>query len=71
MVDFVPVLLFVCGLIALGKPEWVAAIDRRQKAAGTTRRPEDIEMGETYYAVVRVAGVGLTLFGFLFIVQSW
>jgi hypothetical protein len=70
-VDLIPVLLFTFGLIAMAKPEWVAAIDRRQKAAGTTRRPGDIEMGETYYAVVRMAGVGFTLFGLLFVVQSW
>ncbi|WP_458191014.1 hypothetical protein [Haladaptatus sp. NG-WS-4] len=71
MIDLIPVLLFVFGLIALSKPEWVAAIDRRQKAAGTTRSPSDMEMSETYYGVVRLAGIGLTLFGLLFIVWSW
>ncbi|WP_435320299.1 DUF6199 family natural product biosynthesis protein [Haloarchaeobius sp. TZWSO28] len=71
MVDIVPVLLFVFGLVAVGKPEWIAAIDRRQKAAGTTRSPDDVEMSETYYAVVRLAGVGFTLIGLLFIVRSW
>lgn len=71
MVDFIPVLLFVFGLIASSKPDWVAAIDRRQKAAGTTRRPSDVEMGDTYYAVVRIAGVFSTLFGLLFIIRNW
>lgn len=71
MVDLIPVLLFVFGLVALSKPEWVASIDRRQKAAGTTRSPGDIEMSETYYGAVRLAGVGFTLFGLLFIVRSW
>ena len=71
MVDLIPVLLFVFGFIVMMKPEWVAAIDRRQKAAGTTRRPSDIETSETYYAFVRITGVGFTLFGFLFIVRSW
>lgn len=71
MVDLVPVLLFAFGLVALSKPEWVAAIDRRQKAAGTTRRLGDVEMSDTYYAVVRIAGVFFTLFGLVFIVRSW
>lgn len=71
MVDLIPVLLFVFGLIALTKPDWVAAIDRRQKAAGTTRSPGDVKISETYYAVVRLAGIGFTLFGLLFIIRSW
>jgi hypothetical protein len=71
MVDFLPVLLFVFGLIAMGKPEWIAAVDRRQKAAGTTRSPSDVELSETYYAIVRIAGAGFALFGLLFILQSW
>lgn len=29
MVDFVPVLLLVFGIVAVVKPGWVAAIDRR------------------------------------------
>lgn len=71
MVDFIPVLLSGFGLIALVKPEWVAALDRRQKAAGTARYPQEIEMGETYYAVIRFAGVAFTLFGLVFVVRSW
>lgn len=71
MVDFIPVLLFVFGLVAVSKPDWVAAIDRRQKAAGTTRSPRDVEMSETYYGLIRLAGIGVTLVGLLFIVRSW
>lgn len=71
MVDFVPVLLFVFGLVAVGKPEWIAAIDRRQKATGTTRSPDEVEMSETYYVVIRLAGVGFALLGLLFLVRSW
>lgn len=71
MVDFIPAFIFVLGLVAIGKPEWVAAIDRRQKAAGTTRRASDIEMSETYYAFIRIAGIGFALFGFVFTVRSW
>ena len=71
MVDLIPVLLFVFGIVAMGRPEWVAAVDRRQKAAGTTRRSSEIEMSETYYAVIRIAGVGFTLFGLAFIARSW
>jgi preprotein translocase subunit Sss1 len=71
MVDFVPALLLVFGLVAAAKPEWVAALDRRQKATGTTRRPDEVEMSETYYAVVRIAGIGFVLFGLVFVLRSW
>lgn len=70
MVDFIPALLLVFGLVAVIKPEWVAALDRRQKAAGTTRRPSDVEMSDTYYAIVRVAGAGFVVFGLVFDVRS-
>lgn len=70
MVDVIPVVLLAFGVVAVVKPELVAAIDRRQKAAGTTRRPSDIRMSETYYVVVRIAGVGLALFGLLFTLRS-
>lgn len=70
MVDVVPVVLLAVGVVAVLRPEWVAAIDRRQKAAGTTRRPGDVEMSETYYAVVRIAGIGLALFGLVFTLRS-
>lgn len=70
MVDFVPVLLLVVGIVATVKPELVAAIDRRQKAAGTTRSPSEVEMSESYVAVVRIVGVGLTFFGLMFTLQS-
>lgn len=70
MVDFVPVLLLAIGVVALAKPELVAVIDRRQKAAGTTRRPSEIELSESYYLVVRIVGIGLTLFGVMFTLRS-
>jgi hypothetical protein len=71
MVDIVPVILFVFGLVALGKPEWVAAIDRRQKATGTTRRPDEIEMTDTYYVVIRLFGAAFAFFGLVFILRTW
>lgn len=55
-VELIPVLLLVVGIVAAFKPQWIAAIDRRQKAAGMTRRPRDIEMSDTYYSVVRAEG---------------
>lgn len=70
MVDIIPVLLLMFGVVALVKPEVVATIDRRQKAAGTTRQPSDVEMSETYYAVVRIIGLGLVLFGLIFTLRS-
>jgi len=70
MVDFIPVVLLVCGLIAIARPEWIAAVDRRQKAAGTTRHPSDVEMNETYHVVVRVAGVGFVVFGLVFVLRG-
>lgn len=70
MVDVIPVLLLLFGFIAVFKPKWVAAIDRRQKAAGTTRSPQDIEMSESYYGIIRIAGIGFILFGLIFTVQS-
>ena len=70
MVDIIPVVLAVFGLVAVWKPEWVATVDRRQKAAGTTRRPDEIEMSETYHVVVRLAGVAFLLFGVVFTLRS-
>ena len=70
MVDVVPVLLLVFGLVAVVEPELVAAVDRRQKSAGTTRSPGDVEMSETYYGVVRAVGLGLLLLGLVFTVRS-
>lgn len=70
MVDAIPVLLLAFGIVAIFKPELVAVVDRRQKAAGTTRQPGEIEMSESYYAVVRIVGVGLTIFGLIFTLRS-
>jgi hypothetical protein len=70
MVDVVPLALAVFGAVAVVRPQWVAAIDRRQKAAGTTRRPSEIEMSAGYYAVVQVAGIALLLFGVAFTLRS-
>lgn len=70
MVDVIPVLLLVFGVTAVLKPELVAAIDRRQKASGTTRRPEDIEMTDGYYSFIRVIGSLFVLFGVVFTLRS-
>ena len=71
MVDLLPTLLLVFGVVAAVRPGLVAAVDRRQKAAGTTRQPEDVELSATYYTVVRLAGVAFALFGLVFVVRSW
>lgn len=70
MVDIVPLALLAFGLVAVLRPEWVAALDRRQKASGTNRHPSDIEMDETYYVVVQVVGIGMALFGVVFTLRS-
>jgi hypothetical protein len=70
MLDFVPVLILVFGITAIVRPELVAVMDRHQKAAGTTRRPGEIEMSEAYYAVVRIVGIGLALFGLIFTLRN-
>jgi len=70
MVDVVPLLLLVFGVIAVLKPEWVAMIDRRQKAAGTTRRPADVEMTEGHHSFLRLVGFIFVLFGVVFTLQG-
>lgn len=70
MADLIPALLLAFGLVAALRPEWVAAVDRRQKAAGTTRSPADVEMNETYYAIIRLAGVAFAVFGLVFFLRS-
>ena len=63
MADLVPFLVCLTGVVAVLKPGWIAAIDRRQRAAGTTRRSTDVEMSEGYVAFVRVVGAVLALVG--------
>lgn len=63
MVDAVPVLLLLFGVISLFKPHWMAAVHRRQKAAGTTNRPRDIEVTEGWIAFTRLAGLAFVLVG--------
>lgn len=70
MVDVVPVLLLVFGSISVLKPEWVAAVHRRQKAAGTTSRPSEIEVTGSWLALTRVTGVFFVLFGLYFASRS-
>lgn len=70
MVDVVPVLLLIFGLISALKPAWVVAISRRQKAAGTNKNPRDIEMTDTHYGVTRIAGIAFLVFGLIFTLQS-
>ncbi len=70
MVDLVPLVILVFGTIAAIKPGWIAALHRRQKAAGTTTRPGDIEVSESFPAVVRLAGVAFALFGLFFVFRS-
>lgn len=70
MVDVVPVLVLLFGFISLCKPEWLAVVHRRQKAAGTTQRPEDIHVTDSWITVTRVAGIAFILFGLIFTFQS-
>lgn len=70
MVDVIPVLLLVFGLVSAIKPEWIAAIHRHQKAAGTDRRSEDIGATETWIGMTRVTGIVFILFGLVFTAQS-
>lgn len=68
--DLVPVLLFIYGLVSVLKPEWMMAIHRRQKAAGTTNRPEDIEPSDGAYLLNYIAGVFFVIFGLIFTLRS-
>lgn len=70
MVDVVPILLLIFGLISVIAPEWIAAVHRRQKAAGTTQRPEEIEPSDGFYALTRISGLFFVLFGLVFTIQS-
>lgn len=70
MADLVPLLLCLTGVVAFFKPAWIAAIDRRQRAAGTTRRSRDVEMSEGYVAFVRVVGIIFALVGAALFVGS-
>lgn len=70
MVDVIPVLLLVFGLVSAIKPEWIAVIHRRQKAAGTTHQPDEIEATETWLGVTRIGGIVFILIGFLLTIQN-
>lgn len=70
MVDFVPLLLMAIGVVSLVKPEWTMAIHRRQKAAGTTGRPDDVEPSRFWYVLNYLSGVCFVLFGLFFTVRS-
>lgn len=69
MLGILVVVLLVIGVVAIVKPDWVAVIDRRYKATGTTSRPSEIELTETYYFVVRIVGVGFILTGLVYGIQ--
>lgn len=68
--DVVPLLLLAFGLVSVPKPEWMMPIHRRQKAAGTTHHPDDIEPSEGVYALNYVAGLFCILFGLVFTLRS-
>lgn len=70
MVDVISVVFLMFGLISVFKPEWVAAVHRRQKATGTTHRPREIEVTNTWLAVTRMAGLACILVGLLFTLGS-
>lgn len=70
MVDFIPVLLLVFGLLCVLKPEWMMAVHRWQKAAGTTNRPEAIEPSDGVIALNYIAGLFFILFGLVFTIRS-
>lgn len=70
MVDFIPVLLLVYGLVSILKPEWIMAVHRWQKATGTTTRPEDIEPSDGVIALNYIAGFIFILFGLVYTIRS-
>lgn len=70
MVDAVPVLLLLFGIVSLFKPDWVAAVHRRQKAAGTTHQPQDIGVTASWITFTRISGLAFILFGFVFTLRS-
>lgn len=70
MVDLIPVVLLALGLISAFKPEWVAAVHRHQKVTGTTNRPKEIEVTDTWIGITRISGMVFIIFGLLFTVQS-
>lgn len=63
------IVLSVVGVVAVVKPEWAAIADRRHKAAGTSSRPDQAELTETYYLVVRIVGVGFIITAFVYGIQ--
>lgn len=70
MVDVIPILLMAFGIVSAVAPEWVGAIHRAQKAAGTTTDPGSIDVSRTWYAVTRVTGVIVFLLGLGLTIQS-
>ncbi len=61
----VAILLTMFGAVSVVKPRWIAAIDRRQKAAGTTRHPEDIEFSDGHYGFIQIVGFFIGAFGLI------
>jgi|GEM_PF-3545157 len=70
MVDFVPILLLVFGLVSVVVPDRIATIHRHQKATGTRLQMEDVEVSETWIGVTRITGVVFVLLGLGLTVQS-
>ncbi|MCL9817017.1 hypothetical protein [Natronocalculus amylovorans] len=53
------------------KPEWIVMIDRRQKAAGTTRRSEEIEFTDGHYVFIQVVGFFIGVFGLVYTLRAF
>lgn len=70
MVSVIGLLLLTVGVVTLLRPEWIEAMDRRYKAAGTTLRPREVEMSAVYHLVVRATAVGFVLFGLALTLSS-
>ncbi len=58
--------MLITGIAAVVKPGWVAIVDRWYKAGGTSSRPGEIELSDTYYLVVRIVGIGLIVAGLVY-----
>ena len=71
MMTIVPAFLLLFGIICVVKPEWIVMNDRRQKAAGTTRRSEEIEFTDGHYVFIQVVGFFIGVFGLVYTLRAF
>lgn len=68
MAVFVGLLLTAFGLVSVFKTEWMARVEEFRRSIFTRQEPIDIEMSDTWYAIQRIGGGTLGLFGLLILV---